>query len=59
MPRKPTKKSDPFLELPDIPIGDGSSDQGSNLQEMGTAKGQDESTLTKVYTSDAQRMSSN
>ncbi|KAE9984623.1 hypothetical protein EG328_008457 [Venturia inaequalis] len=48
MPRKPKKKSDPFLELPDIPIGDGSSDQGSNLQEMGTAKGQDESTLTKI-----------
>lgn len=42
------RKSDPFLELPNIPIGDGSNDQDSNSQAFGIVQGQDESTLTKV-----------
>lgn len=52
-PRKLKRKSDPFLELPDFTIGDGSNDQDGSLKNRGHAQEQSESTLNKVDTNGA------
>ncbi|QDS72646.1 hypothetical protein FKW77_002503 [Venturia effusa] len=47
-PRKLKRKSDPFLELPDFPIGTDGSDQRTDSQEKEAVQGQNQSTLTKI-----------